>query len=133
MLTAVPPGRYEEEISRLQRELEARGGGGPPIAAHAGNSVAPQPTPPSIGHGPRDLFGGIMSGQGGQGGPGLAPPQPDPQQQQQQQQQQHQIPPPPTAIQQQQPLPAHPQQPQPTGYAQAGFMNGMSDPGDVCI
>ena len=71
MLTVV--GRYEDEISRLNRELEARGGG-QQIPAHGQNSVAPQPTPPSIGHGPRDLFGGIISGQGGQGGPGLAPP-----------------------------------------------------------
>ena len=76
--------RYDEEIQRLHRELEARGGaprpsgiGGPP--SHAGPS---QQVPPSIGHGPSNLFGGIMAGQGGQGAPGLAPPgptQPDPQ------------------------------------------------------
>ncbi|PQE13908.1 transcriptional repressor rco-1 protein [Rutstroemia sp. NJR-2017a BBW] len=72
--------RYEEEIQRLHRELEARGGasrppamGGPP--QHAGPSQAP----PAIGHGPSNLFGGIMAGQASQGGPGLAPPpqQPD--------------------------------------------------------
>ncbi|KAF8248884.1 WD40 repeat-like protein [Wilcoxina mikolae CBS 423.85] len=114
--------KYEDEIARLTRELEARSthghGGAPP----------PQPAPPSIGHGPRDLFGGIMSGQGGQGGPGLAPPQQQQQQQDPQQQQppQHIQPPPPAAIQQ---LPPNqpPQQPQPvSGYPQQGqsFLNG---------
>ncbi|KAK3676456.1 general transcription repressor [Recurvomyces mirabilis] len=61
-------GKYEEEISRLRHELEQRGG--PSQGGHAGPS---QPQPPVIGHGPRDLFQGIMAG-GGQGGPGLAPP-----------------------------------------------------------
>lgn len=107
--------KYEEEIARLTRELDARGG------AHHG-AQPPQPAPPSIGHGPRDLFGGIMSGQGGQGGPGLAPPQP--QDQQQQQQQQH-IPPPPPVPVQQMPSAQPPQQPQPLpGYPQGSFMNG---------
>ncbi|TKA78524.1 hypothetical protein B0A49_05125 [Cryomyces minteri] len=73
--------RYEDDIARLHRELETRGGpsqsgvGG----AHGGPS---QPPPPAIGHGPRDLFGGIMAGATAQGGPGLAPPpqeQPPPQ------------------------------------------------------
>ncbi|KAK5169944.1 hypothetical protein LTR04_005512, partial [Oleoguttula sp. CCFEE 6159] len=73
--------RYEDDIARLHRELETRGrpsqsgvGG-----AHGGPS---QPPPPAIGHGPRDLFGGIMAGAAAQGGPGLAPPpqeQPPPQ------------------------------------------------------
>ncbi|KAA8913159.1 WD40-repeat-containing domain protein [Sphaerosporella brunnea] len=110
--------KYEDEIARLTRELEARGG------AHGhGGAAPPQPAPPSIGHGPRDLFGGIMSGQGGQGGPGLAPPQPqDPQQQQQQP---HIPPPPPAAIQQQLPPNQPPQQPQPVpGAYQPGFING---------
>lgn len=62
-----------------------------------------------------------MSGQGGQGGPGLAPPpQQDPQQQQQSQP--HNIPPPPTGLQQPQP-----QQPQAVpGYSQGSFMNGYN-------
>jgi len=77
--------KYDEEIARLHRELEARGGSvrpaGPGLQQHAGPTQQP---PPSIGHGPRDLFGGIMAGQGGQNAPGLAPPpQQDPQGQQQ--------------------------------------------------
>ncbi|KIM95925.1 hypothetical protein OIDMADRAFT_183392 [Oidiodendron maius Zn] len=74
--------KYDEEIQRLHRELEARGGNprapaisGPP--QHAGPSQAP---PPSLGNGPNNLFGGIMT-QGGQGAPGLAPPPPQPEQQ----------------------------------------------------
>ncbi|KAH8821514.1 WD40-repeat-containing domain protein [Xylogone sp. PMI_703] len=89
--------KYDEEIQRLHRELEARGGaprpagiGGPP--QHPGPSQAP----PSIGHGPRDLFGGIMAG--GQNGPGLAPPPPQ-QQQDQQGPPQHQMPQPPPGLQ----------------------------------
>jgi len=65
--------RYEEEIQRLHRELEQRGG--PPQGGHGGNA---QPPPPAIGHGPANLFQGIMAG-GGQGGPGLAPPPDGPQ------------------------------------------------------
>ncbi|KAF2484571.1 transcriptional repressor TUP1 [Neohortaea acidophila] len=61
--------RYEDEIARLHRELEQRSG--PPQVQHGGPS---QPPPPAIGHGPANLFQGIMAG-GGQGGPGLAPPQ----------------------------------------------------------
>ncbi|KAF2457078.1 WD40-repeat-containing domain protein [Lineolata rhizophorae] len=79
--------KYEEEITRLQRELEARGG---PSGSHAMAHGPPaQPPPPSIGHGPSNLFGGIMSGNaaggaggaGGQAGqhPSLAPPPPEPQ------------------------------------------------------
>lgn len=120
--------RYEDEISRLTRELEARGG------AHASHpqNVPSQPPPPSIGHGPRDLFGGIMAGQGGQGGPGLAPPPQEAQQQQQAQQQpQHppQIPPPQASLppqqQQQPPLSQPPTQSQPpAGYPQGSYING---------
>ena len=36
-----------------------------------------QHQPPAIGHGPRDLFGGIMAGGGGQSGSSLAPPPQD--------------------------------------------------------
>ncbi|KAF2637810.1 WD40 repeat-like protein [Massarina eburnea CBS 473.64] len=67
--------KYEDEISRLQRELEARGGPSQ-NSQHHGPS---QPPPPSIGHGPSNLFGGIMAGNN-QGGPGLAPPPQEPQQ-----------------------------------------------------
>lgn len=115
--------KYDEEISRLHRELEARGGippariGGPP--QHAGPVQAAPP--PSIGHGPSNLFGGIMAGQGGQGAPGLAPPPPPPEQQQGPPQ--HQMPQPPPGLQQgpppsQQPpfqAPAY-SQPAPNGY-----------------
>lgn len=59
--------RYEEEIARLRHELEQRGG--PSQGPHSGPS---QPPPPAIGHGPANLFQGIMAG--GQHGQGLAPP-----------------------------------------------------------
>ncbi|RDL35307.1 WD40 repeat-like protein [Venustampulla echinocandica] len=127
--------KYEDEIRSLHRELEARGanprpsgiGPPPPPPQNAGPSQAP----PSLGHGPSNLFGGIMAGQGGQGGPGLAPPPqsdqhppiqhqmpqpppppapPGPPQQQQQQQQQQQPPPPPF------PSVGYPQGPAPNGY-----------------
>ncbi|SZF01699.1 unnamed protein product [Blumeria hordei] len=82
--------KYDEELSRLHRELEARGGNprssainGPPQ-----NSGPSQQAPPSIGHGPSNLFGGIMTGQVA---PGLAPPQ----QTDQHQMPQHQMPQPP--------------------------------------
>ncbi|KAF2733493.1 transcriptional repressor rco-1 [Polyplosphaeria fusca] len=68
--------KYEDEIQRLQRELEARGGPSQ-SSQHHGPS---QPPPPSIGHGPSNLFGGIMAGSASQGGPGLAPPTQEPQQ-----------------------------------------------------
>ncbi|KAI9836692.1 MAG: hypothetical protein M1819_001328 [Sarea resinae] len=108
--------KYDDEIQRLHRELEARGGpsqqshiGGPP--QHTGPS---QPPPPSIGHGPSNLFGGIMTGQGGQGGPGLAPP---PQEQ----------PPPPPPHQMPQPPPL--QQPGPPPSQQGPFQGYQGGPG----
>ncbi|KAK9581100.1 general transcription repressor [Aspergillus fumigatus] len=65
---------YEAEIRVLRHELESRGVqpvsshlAGP--AQHAGPSQAP---PPALGHGPSNLFGGIMTNQGGSYGP--APP-----------------------------------------------------------
>lgn len=87
--------KFEDENAALRRELDARGGapsriGGPP--QHPGPSQAP---PPAIGHGPANLFGGIMAAQG-QGGPGL-PPQPTPQEQGPPQ---HQMPQPPPGLQQ---------------------------------
>ncbi|KAB8237847.1 WD40 repeat-like protein [Aspergillus alliaceus] len=64
---------YEAEIRVLRHELESRGVqpvsshiAGP--AQHAGPSQAP---PPALGHGPSNLFGGIMANQGG-----YAPPPP---------------------------------------------------------
>ncbi|KAG0000013.1 general transcription repressor, partial [Entomortierella chlamydospora] len=79
---------WEEEIIRLRREVEQRGGSVQPPHPHS----HAQPPPPNIGQGHSNLFGGIISG--GPGGPGLiAPPQmSDPSQQtspSQQQQQQH--------------------------------------------
>ncbi|EGC48297.1 transcriptional repressor TUP1 [Histoplasma capsulatum var. duboisii H88] len=72
---------YEAEIRTLRRELESRGvhlpqshiGG---LPTHAGPSQAP---PPALGHGPANLFGGIMANPGG-GAPALAPPPPPDQQ-----------------------------------------------------
>ncbi|KAK4915009.1 hypothetical protein LTR28_013603 [Elasticomyces elasticus] len=75
--------KYEEDIARLRHELEVRGG--PPAASHNNaNQPGPQqhnvqPPPPAIGHGPANLFQGIMAGAAQGGGPGLAPPPQDPQ------------------------------------------------------
>ncbi|WPG98143.1 Hypothetical protein R9X50_00092900 [Acrodontium crateriforme] len=59
--------KYEEDIRVLRHELEQRGG--PSQGQHGGPS---QPPPPSIGHGPANLFQGIMTG-GAQAGQGLPP------------------------------------------------------------
>lgn len=109
--------RYEDEIARLHHELEARGG--PPshvgisgLPAHGGVS---QPQPPAIGHGPSNLFGGIMANPPGQGNPGLVPPS--------QEQQQPQAPPPHQMPQGPQGL----QQPSYQGYPQPSSMsNGFN-------
>ena len=66
--------RYDERIAQLERELEQRGG--PSQSSH--HHGPSQPQPPQIGHGPSNLFGGIMAGSANQGGPGLAPPPQDP-------------------------------------------------------
>ena len=55
--------RYDEEIGRLRHEIEARGG---PPSHVAVSGLAPYggvnpPAPPAIGHGPTNLFGGIMA------------------------------------------------------------------------
>nr|POE65070.1 transcriptional repressor rco-1 [Quercus suber] len=64
--------KYEEQIARLQHELEQRGG-----SSQNPHGAPPHPpAPPAIGHGPANLFQGIMAG-GGQNGPGLAPPPQD--------------------------------------------------------
>lgn len=66
---------YEKKISDLSRDLELRG-----VGPHGGPRRAAQHQPPSIGHGPRDLFGQIMAGGGAQGQASLAAPPQEPQQ-----------------------------------------------------
>lgn len=117
--------RYDEEISRLHRELESRGGnpGAPRIGGPPQNPATSQQAPPSIGLGPSNLFGGIMAGSNGT--PGLAPPPPQPDQHGPPQHGMPQPPPPPPP-----PLQGPPpqQQPpfQPGGYP--GPANGYSQP-----
>ena len=112
--------RYDEDIARLRHEIEARGG--PP--SHVGVSGLPphggvsQPAPPAIGHGPSNLFGGIMANPPGQGNPGLVPPSQD-----QQQQQQQQGPPPHQMPQPQQGLQSGPYQ---GSYPQPPVVNGKT-------
>jgi len=117
--------KYDEEIQRLHRELESRGGN--PRAAGIGGPTqnsGPSQAPPSIGHGPSNLFGGIMAGQGGQGVPGLAPPQ----QTEQHGPPQHQMPQPPPGPPSIQGPPPPPQQaPFQGGYPNVG-PNGYSQP-----
>src|SRR3954452_11453530 len=67
--------RYEDRIAQREREVEARGGPSQNPQHHHGPS---QPQPPQIGHGPSNLFGGIMAGKVSPGGPGLAPPPQEP-------------------------------------------------------
>ncbi|KAK2732680.1 general transcription repressor [Myotisia sp. PD_48] len=108
---------YEAEIRTLRVELESRGvhvapshvGGPPP---HGGPSQVP---PPALGHGPSNLFGGIMANQGG-GAPALAPPPP----QQEQQAGQH-------PMQQSGPNPQGP--PQPPQGAFGGYQPGVNGTG----
>lgn len=111
--------RYEAEIRTLRLELESRGihipqphVGGPPT--HAGPSQAP---PPALGHGPANLFGGIMTNPGG-GAPALAPPPPP---QDQQQPPQHALQQPGSGAQ----GPPQPQQGAFGGYQPASAVNGM--------
>ncbi|KAI9841971.1 MAG: general transcription repressor [Thelocarpon superellum] len=116
--------KYDEDVARLHRELEARGGPSQPphVGGMAHNAGPAQAPPPSIGHGPSNLFGGIMTGQQGQGGPGLAPPPP---QEQQPPGPLHQMPQPPAAVQQQQGPPPAPQPPY-QGYQPAPAVNGYA-------
>ncbi len=110
--------RYDEEIARLQRELESRGG--PPLPTHLGGPQphpSSQPPPPAIGHGPSNLFGGIMANPGGQG-PSLATPQEQPQQPLPS----HQMPQPPGPPSQ---GPSQHQQQSFTQFAQPSAVNGM--------
>lgn len=99
--------RYEQDIARLRHEIESRGG--PP--SHVGVSGLPphgpvsQSQPPAIGHGPSNLFGGIMANPPGQGNPGLVPLSQD--QQQPQGHPQNQMPQPPPGLHQP-PFPNYP-------------------------
>lgn len=121
--------RQSEEIQRLYHEVELRGGNPrrlQPMGSSAQHGAASQaPPPPSLGHGPSNLFGGIMQG-GGNGS--LAPP---PQQQQQQDGQgppPHQMPqPPPPSLQGPQGPPPAPFQ-QTGGYPPAPASNGYGGP-----
>lgn len=74
-----------------------------------------QPAPPAIGHGPSNLFGGIMANPPGQGNPGLVPPSQD--------QQQQQGPPPHQMPQPQQGLQSGPYQ---GNYPQPPVVNGKT-------
>ncbi|KAJ6092050.1 hypothetical protein N7467_004019 [Penicillium canescens] len=113
---------YETEIRMLRHELESRGvqtipshiGG--PAATHTAPSQAP---PPALGHGPSNLFGGIMTNPPGSG-PGLAPPPP-----QDQQPPQHALQQPASAAQ-----PGAPQPPQSSfgGYQAGAAVNGYGPP-----
>ncbi|KAF9918150.1 general transcription repressor [Lobosporangium transversale] len=86
---------WEEEVVRLRREVEQRGGTVQPPHPHPHN----QPPPPTIGQGQSNLFGGIING--GPGGPGLvAPPQMAEPSQQQQHPQHHPSQQPPSSQQQ---------------------------------
>jgi len=108
---------YEAEIRLLRHELESRG---LPITSHppphAGPSQAP---PPALGHGPSNLFGGVMASQGGSG-PGLAPPAPQEQQ------------PPQHSLQQAAPTaqqgPPQPPQSSYGGYQPSAAVNGYGPP-----
>lgn len=110
--------KYEEEMVLLRRQLEAARGGAPQPAIpgppqHGGPSAGPPP--PSIGMG-NNLFSGIMTGQGGQGG---LPPQPTPQEQPPPGPQ-HQIPQPPPGLQGPPPPPPPPAQQPPFPQAYQG-------------
>ncbi|KAJ5127537.1 hypothetical protein N7448_008316 [Penicillium atrosanguineum] len=110
---------YETEIRMLRHELESRGV--QPVASHIAPAQhsGPQAQPPSLGHGPSNLFGGIMANQGGSG-PGLAPPP-----SQDQQHSQHTLQQPASATQ-----PGAPQPPQSSfgGYPPGAAVNGYGPP-----
>lgn len=60
----------------LRHELESRGVVPSHVTAAAQHTGASQAPPPALGHGPSNLFGGIMANQPGSGS-ALAPPPPD--------------------------------------------------------
>lgn len=107
----------------MHRELEARGGN-PHSSVIAGPSPnqGPSQAPPSIGHGPSNLFGGIMAGQVA---PGLAPPPPT-EQHLPPQHQMSQPPPGPPTLQGPPPGPPTLQGPPPPPPQQATFQGSYS-------
>ncbi|KAJ5107566.1 Transcriptional repressor rco-1 [Penicillium angulare] len=109
---------YEAEIRMLRHELESRGVQTVPHVAPGATHTAPQGQPPQVGHGPSNLFSGIMANQGGSG-PGLAPPPPQDQQ------------PPQHALQQQPASAAQPGQPPQSsfgGYPPGAAVTGYGGP-----
>lgn len=98
--------KYEEEIAHLRRQLDQARGGAPQGALSGPPQHAGPQQPPNIGIG-SNVFGAIMSGQGGQGGP-IPPPPPPPQEQQPPP---HAIPQPPPGLQGPPPPPPPPSQP----------------------
>ncbi|CAI7591481.1 Transcriptional repressor rco-1 [Penicillium manginii] len=109
---------YEGEIRMLRHELESRGV--QPVSHIApAQHTGPQAQPPSLGHGPSNLFSGIMTNPGGSG-PGLAPPPSQDQQSAQQTLQQ------PAATA----LPGAPPPPQSSfgGYPPGAAVNGYGPP-----
>lgn len=114
---------YDSEVKALRQELEnARAGGMPSHMSQAsyGNGPPTQPQPPALGHGPGNLFSGIM----GQGGPNLAPP---PNQDSQGLPQQHPLQPPMAGPQQGGPPPQQPAHPPPV-QQQAPFPGYQTGP-----
>ncbi|OLL21673.1 Transcriptional repressor TUP1 [Neolecta irregularis DAH-3] len=72
--------QYNEEIKRLQRELDAARTAPPvqpiapgPSSSNNNHHISHASVPPTLSHGQNNLFGPIMAGQGGQAGQ-LAPP-----------------------------------------------------------
>ncbi|KXX72929.1 Transcriptional repressor rco-1 [Madurella mycetomatis] len=113
--------KYEDEITLLRRQLEARGGPPGPMNPPPQHVVPPQ-QPPQIGNpGNNTVIGAILSGQVSQGG--LAPPPHPPQQEQQP----PHMPPAPPGLQGPPPPPPPPsqqppfQQQYPQGPAPGGF------------
>ncbi|KAJ5972675.1 Transcriptional repressor Tup1 N-terminal [Penicillium vulpinum] len=113
---------YEAEIRMLRHELESRGV--QPISSHIGgptatHSTSSQAPPPALGHGPSNLFGGIMTNPPGSG-PGLAPSLP-----QDQQPPQHPLQQPASVAQ---PGAPQPQQSSFGGYPAGAAVNGYGPP-----
>lgn len=104
--------RYEAEIRKLRMELQNHGIAIPQshIAGGPSHAAAAQGPPPTLGHGPNNAFGGIITNQGGAAS--LAPPPPP---QDQAQTSQHPLQPPAPGAQ-------PPAQPQEAGYA--GYPTG---------
>ncbi|KAK9455287.1 WD40-repeat-containing domain protein [Dipodascopsis uninucleata] len=119
---------YEEEIARLKRELEARGGHVPAALPPSQQSgPVPQsgqvPPPPSLSHSSNSVFSGIMSGQPSSA---LAPPQQDSSIHQQSQQNAPGGQPP--GMGQVPPQGMLPQAQPPAGYGSSSYMNGYHNP-----